>query len=1020
MDQNLYDEFGNYIGPEIEDTYQEEDVDEPNIENGSPMADGVDEDDIEIEAVDEDHESSNALLRVASINKPSEIVLHEDKDYYASAEDVYGKDIETLVEDEDAQTLQEPIIKRITVKKFDIQEDDIPELNYSRDYQNSAMECPELIRNISIVGHLHHGKTSLVDMLVSATHSAYSHLDPNYELRYTDTRFDERHRGITLKAKPMSLLLQDMSEKSFLINMMDTPGHVNFSDEVTASYRLSDGVVLVVDALEGVLIQTERLVQHAIQERLPIVLIINKVDRLILELKLPPNDAYYKLRHTINEINNIMNSYYGSTLGTQETDASAYKPRKLSPEVGNVVFASTLFGWSFSLQSFAKIYTDYQRHLGSKIDYRDFARRLWGDLYHDPEQGTFSKTPTHESSSRSFVEFILEPLYKIYSHTVGQDVDELQVTLKKIGIKLSKQELSLDIKPLMKTILQRFFGRQPRGLVDMISKFIPSPINGGNANKVETTYTGPQDSNIALHMKSCRPDGQLMIMITKLYHSVDLTQFEALGRVMSGTVKNTDKVKVLGEGYTMDDEEDMCIRQISELNQYNSRYRVPLQSVPAGNWVLISGIDSNIIKTATITSHHNQSTNNHDDDLYIFKPLKFNTMSCVKIAVEPLNPSELPKMLEGLRRIHKSYPLLTTRVEESGEHIIMGTGELYMDSALHDLRKLYGDLEIKVADPVVCFSETVTESSIKCFAQTPNKHNKLTMICEPLERGLAQDLENNFCNLDWDLKRKFKFFAKYEWDMLASQSVWAFGPEPTHGPNVLLDETFTKDSDGINRLNQIKDSIIQGFRWGVREGPLCDEPIRNVKFKLLNVDASDLPIHRGSGQIIPTARRVAYSSFLTATPRIMEPVYHVEIQTPLDCVKVIYAVLERRRGHVTEDLPKPGSPLYVIKAFVPVIDSFGLETDIRSSTQGNAFCMSVFHHWSVVPGDPLDKSIVLRPLEPAPPQYLAREFMVKTRRRKGLSEDVSIGKYFDDPLLLTVASQSLAMDDMEESFRAYL
>lgn len=96
----------------------------------------------------------------------------------------------------------------------------------------------------------------------------------------------------------------------------------------------------------------------------------------------------------------------------------------------------------------------------------------------------------------------------------------------------------------------------------------------------------------------------------------------------------------------------------------------------------------------------------------------------------------------------------------------------------------------------------------------------------------------------------------------------------------------------------------------------------------------------------------------------------------------IFSTSNKFRGHVTQDQPKPGSPLYTIKAFLPVIDSFGFETDLRSHTQGQAFCLSVFDHWQIVPGDPLDKTIVLSPLEPSPPPHLAREFMIKTRRRK--------------------------------------
>ena len=105
---------------------------------------------------------------------------------------------------------------------------------------------------------------------------------------------------------PVTLVLQDLREKSYLFNLFDTPGHVNFSDEATAAVRLSDGVVLFVDAAEGVMLNTERLVKHAVQERCPITVCINKIDRLILELKLPPVDAYYKLRHIVDEINGLL------------------------------------------------------------------------------------------------------------------------------------------------------------------------------------------------------------------------------------------------------------------------------------------------------------------------------------------------------------------------------------------------------------------------------------------------------------------------------------------------------------------------------------------------------------------------------------------------------------------------------------------------------------------------------------------------------------------------------------------
>lgn len=217
-------------------------------------------------------------------------------------------------------------------------------------------------------------------------------------------------------------------------------------------------------------------------------------------------------------------------------------------------------------------------------------------------------------------------------------------------------------------------------------------------------------------MVTCDPDGPLVIHTTKNYSTSDATTFHIYGRVFSGTLQSNQQVKILGENYTLQDEEDSRYCQVGRIWIYNARYRVEVNRIPAGNWVLIEGIDQSIVKTSTIIEPKDCSM------AQIFKPLRFNTSSVIKIAVEPVNPSELPKMLDGLRKINKSYPLLSTKVEESGEHIILGTGELYLDCVMHDLRRMYSEIEIKVADPVVSFCETVVEtSSIKCFSETPNK-----------------------------------------------------------------------------------------------------------------------------------------------------------------------------------------------------------------------------------------------------------------------------------------------------------
>ncbi|KIJ22204.1 hypothetical protein PAXINDRAFT_165449 [Paxillus involutus ATCC 200175] len=975
-----YDEFGNYIGADLgSDEEDEEELMQTGFghvpqEQAASTLEGYEDDPMQ-------RQDEGALME---IDEPvhNAVILHEDKQYYPSAEEVYGPDVETLVQEEDAQLLSEPIIAPIKVRKWAVEEKDMPETRFNKGFLLNMLSFPEMIRNVAVVGHLHHGKTALMDMLVFETHKLM--WDADKPLKYTDTHVLSREREISIKSSPMSLVLSTTSGKSHLVHFIDTPGHVNFVDEVASAMRLVDGILLVVDVVEGMMVNTEAIIRHALQEGIKITLLVNKIDRLVLELRIKPADAYYKIKHTIEEINTFI---------------SGIDPNpelRLSPENGNVAFGSTDMAWSFTLRSFAQMYADTY----GPLDVSAFADRLWGDIYFNDTTRKFTRKASDPEQSRTFVHFILDPLYKLYSHVLSEETDDLKATLASLNITLKPVMYKMDVRPLLKVVLDQFFGLAT-GLVDMIVEHIPSPVLGA-PSKVERTYTGPQTSDVAASMRACDAEGPVMVQVTKLYHTTDAQSFRAFARVMSGTLRKNSQIKVLGEGYSPEDEEDMMKATIEDLWISESRYFIPAEEVPAGNLVLIGGVDASISKTATLASL------DIDEDLHIFRPINHMTESVLKIAIEPIAPSELPKMLSGLRSINKSYPLAATKVEESGEHVLIGTGELYLDCVMHDLRRLFSEIEIKVSDPVTKFAETVLETSaLKCYADTPNKKNKITMIAEPLERGIAEDIERGRVTMRMTPKERGTFFQeKYQWDLLASRSMWAFGPED-NGPNVLLDDTLPSQVDK-KLLGTVREHIKQGFQWGAREGPLCDEPMRNVKFRILDASLAQEPIFRGGGQIVPTARRVCYSSFLMAAPRLMEPIYYVEVQAPADCISAVYTVLARRRGHVTQDIPKAGSPLYTVKALIPVIDANGFEMDLRTATQGQAFCSQVFDHWSIVPGDPTDTSIKLRPLEPASGQALARDLVLKTRRRKGLGDQIAVSKYLDDEFVLALSASGHA------------
>lgn len=984
------------------------------------------------------------------------IVLHEDKKYYPEAQEVFGEGVEVLVQDEDAQNISEPIVKPEDLRNFshverahknatEGSEEPWFASTFSKAFLTGLSQVPELARNVCFIGHLNHGKTVLIDSLVQQTHRQKTDLERNE--RFMDARFDEQERGMSIKSKPITLVLPNHKDKSFLINIVDTPGHPNFVDEVSAAVRICDGAIFIVDVVEGLTSHAKTILAHAANERCDIVVVLNKMDRLITELKLPPIDAYFKIKHVLEEINQFLEtlpqlysdspaSFTVSSLEEriakqlkrqngrgmdEDNDHDLAKeslvPRKVSPELGNVIFASGEHGWSFSLDQFASIYADLNGMSSSAV--APFAKRLWGDIFYNPESRGFSTKPppSNEPGSpvvRTFVQFVLEPLYKIYGQVIGEDSKTLAKTLKSLGVSLSKEELKLDVRPLLKLSLIKFFGPHT-GLVDALAAHVLSPVHAAQ-RKTEATWSseGDMTSFIGSSLSRCDPNGPLMVHVTKMYPNQSRTAFYALARVLSGTIKLGEKLKIFGETFAENDE-DVASATLTGLFIHQTRYMISITSAPAGSIVLLEGVDESISKTATISTFTPLPTLlRSDPELKSFKTfskLKIPTLAVVKIAVEPYNPAELPKLVDGLRKVNKTFPSLSTHVEESGERVIFGTGEVYLDSVMHDLTKVFAEIELKIAEPVTSFAETVIETSaVKCFCDTPNKANRLTVIAEPLERGLAEEIESGkiFISVQGtgsqatsapllNPQNRSYLQNNYGWDIMAARNVWAFGPE-LNGPNVFLNDTLPTEVPAAT-LAPIRDYVVRGFNWAARAGPLCEEPMRSVKFKLLDATVASDPSMRTMTHLIPASRRIAQSAFLSATPRLMEPVFAVEILTPPDAIPNIDKVLGRRRGHIVSDKEHPGTPFHLVRAYIPAMDSFGFETDLRSATQGQAMCLQTFDHWAVVPGNPLDASVQIKPLEPSAPFQLARDFMLKTRRRKGLSEDIVLSKFFDEELL---------------------
>merc|ERR1719333_1311819 len=482
-----------------------------------------------------------------------------------------------------------------------------------------------------------------------------------------------------------------------------------------------------------------------------------------------------------------------------------------------------------------------------------------------------------------------------------------------------------------------------KALLEMMIHHLPSPATA-QAYRVETLYEGPPDDVYGTAIANCDPNGPLMLYVSKMIPSSDKGRFFAFGRVFAGTVGTGQKVRIMGPNYVPGQKKDLYIKAVQRTVLCMGRRQDAVEDVPCGNTVAMVGLDQFITKNATLTNEKNA-------DAHPIKAMKFSVSPVVRVAVECKTASDLPKLVEGLKRLAKSDPMVQCSIEDTGEHIIAGAGELHLEICLKDLQEDHACIPLKKSDPVVSYRETVSEeSSIMCLSKSPNKHNRLFMKAVPMPDGLSEDIENGEVNPKDDFKTRGRYLAdKYDYDVTEARKIWCFGPD-TNGPNLLID-----CSKGVQYLNEIKDSVVAGFQWATKEGVMCDENLRAVRFNIYDVTLHADAIHRGGGQIIPTARRVLYACLLTADPRIMEPVYLVEIQCPENAVGGIYGVLNRRRGHVFEEAQTPGTPMFVVKAYLPVNESFGFTADLRSNTGGQAFPQCVFDHWQIMPGDPLEE-----------------------------------------------------------------
>ena len=802
--------------------------------------------------------------------------------------------------------------------------------NFTIEQIREIMDHTDNIRNMSVIAHVDHGKSTLTDSLIAKAGIIAGEAAGN--ARTTDTRQDEQERGITIKSTGVSLYFEtDVMEQGnvqpYLINLIDSPGHVDFSSEVTAALRVTDGALVVVDYVEGVCVQTETVLRQALSEKIKPVMMINKIDRGILELQVDGETMYQNFQRVIENANVIISTYEFEDMGESQ---------QVDPTNGTVAFGSALFGWAFTLTRFASTYSEK-----FKLDRDRLMKKFWGDNYFNAAAKKFQTEPEADGKQlqRCFVQFIMRPVIQLCRNIMNENLDAVWKMIETLGISLRNDERDLRKKDLFKRVFQKWINAA-EALIEMIVLKLPSPKKAQNY-RAAMLYEGPIEDPCGQSIKNCDKNGPLMIFISKMVPTNDKGRFYAFGRVFAGTVETGQKVRIMGPNYQPGSRNDLNVKNIQRTVIMMAGKVEAVADVPCGNTVGLVGVDQYLMKQGTISDH---------EDAHCIKVMKYSVSPVVRVAVEVKNASDLPKLVEGLRKLSKSDPLVVCTTEESGEHVIAGCGELHVEICLKDLEEEYAKCPIKKGDPVVSYKETVTEESSQvCLSKSPNKHNRIFATAAPLTMELAQAVEDDKVSSKQDVRERAKVLQEeFEWDPNDAKKIWCFGPDTT-GPNMVVDVTKQ-----VQYLNEIKDSVEAAFQWATKEGAMTDEHMRGIRFNIQDVTLHADAIHRGGGQIVPTARRVFYACELTAAPRFVEPIFLVEIQCPDDAVGGIYQCLSQRRGIISEEEPIAGTPLVNMKAFLPVAESFGFTQALRAATSGRAFPQCVFSHWEMLNGDPFE------------------------------------------------------------------
>ncbi|KAK6725551.1 hypothetical protein RB195_004083 [Necator americanus] len=864
-----------------------------------------------------------------------------------------------------------------------------------------SSKSPDEIRNVCLIAHVDHGKTSFADSLVSTNAIISARMAG--KLRFLDSREDEQTRGITMKASGISLLYGPM-----LVNLMDSPGHVDFSSEVTSALLLSDIALLLVDVVEGVCSQTQALLRQSITHGQTVILVINKMDRLCVELKLEASEAYTHIVRLLEAINSCVSQVVqcmmledDSASNIEEIEAALY----FNPTQGNVLFSSAVHGYCFGVEDFSEIYTEKL-----KIPKADLTAALFGNFY--IAGGKIKNEATSHGKKPLFVQLVLEPLWTLHDcGLISNDLPKLVELTSKLGVQIKSRRILEAFDEAMRAWLPL-----PRSCFRACARAPSARTAFRNNHRMQYLVGNSGNHPLGISIQECSPTGVTVLLVVKFMRT-EGRKF-AICRVFSGKIAAGDELYLLGRKGLKEGTEIPKII-VESVWALRGRDLLPLKSATSG---VICAIEAHgLVQNATLCSE--QVSEGLDVGVKRGEPL-------VRVSVNTANLDDMDRLKEDLKVLAVLDSSLRVLELDNGELTMITAGEVHLQKCLKDLEE-FGFTDLQVSKPVVPFLETIVpdppltgaqiqEQCTECHLRGDSLYIRLRVAPLPDEIVSLMEKSSEILqaikrgNVDDDSLVAFrsKLLAVCEqhlpsfrgsWWYRKSkaeiteiiENIWSFGPDRAKA-NILFNGIPDYQRKSIwetrseSRCRPFDQAIISGFELFVTAGPLCHEVMRGVAVIVeeWKVNEDDAAV---AGQLMTAMRATCRAGAEKLALRLVAAMYKCTVTTASQALGKVHAVLAQRKSKVLNEDINEATGLFEVTALMPVVESFSFCDHLRKNTSGMASAQLEFSHWQLIDEDPYWQPSTLEEMEEFgvkgdSPNH-ARGYMDAVRRRKGLSTD---------------------------------